>query len=116
MDTSKPKEALLSQTTNPVNTAVQGLIGQVAGALSGLSPFAKAIVPGVAGLVGSLVTMVFTGSYDWPSIEVAGVGVVASLVTYVVPNLERKSAPVAPVAPVAPIAPAPATPPSKPAA
>lgn len=93
---------------------MQGLIGQVAGALSGLSPFAKAIVPGAAGVVGSLVTMLFTGSYDWPSIEVAGIGVVASIVTYVVPNLERK--PSAPVAPVAPISPAAATPPSKPAA
>lgn len=93
---------------------MQGLIGQVAGALSGLSPFAKAIVPGVAGVASSLVTMLFTGSYDWPSIEVAGIGVVASIVTYVVPNLERKAP--APAAPVVPISPAPAAPTDKPAA
>lgn len=84
-----------------VNSAVQGLISTLGSALSGVSPFAKAVVPAAAGLVSAFVTMAFTGHFNWPSIEVLGVGVATAIVVYVVPNIEHKPAPV-PAIPVAP--------------
>lgn len=90
---------------NPLNTAVQTLISTVSGLVGNLSPFAKAVVPAATGLVGSLATMAISGHFDWPSIEVLGVGVVTAVAVYVIPNLEKKSTPVAPVAPATPVAP-----------
>lgn len=77
--------------TNPVNNAAQSLITTIAGLLGPLSPFAKAVVPATAGLVGSAVTMAFTGQFAWPNLEILGLGLVGAVVTYAIPNLEKKS-------------------------
>ncbi|MHB1950233.1 MAG: hypothetical protein ACYCQK_02010 [Acidiferrobacteraceae bacterium] len=77
--------------------AISSLISTLAKAVSGVSPFAKAIVPSAAGLVGALVNMAFAGSFDTTSIVVLAVGVVAAVVTYLVPN-RAKPAPVKPAA------------------
>ncbi|MGH3262326.1 MAG: hypothetical protein ACRDNS_10045, partial [Trebonia sp.] len=65
----------------------------IGGRLSSLSPFAKAIVPSVAGLAGSLVNMAFAGSFDVTSIVVLGVGVASAVVVYFVPNTAAAPAP-----------------------
>ena len=98
-----------------MQTAVSSLLGVLADRLSTLSPFAKAIVPSAAGLVGALVNMAFAGRFNVTSIVVLGVGVASALVVYLVPNRAATPAP-APVAPAP--APAPVTPaaPAKPAA
>ena len=82
-----------------MQNAVSGLIGLIASRLATLSRFAKAVVPSVSGLVGSLVNMAFAGSFNTTSIVVLGVGVASALVVYFVPN-KAKAAP-APV-PVTP--------------
>ena len=93
-----------------MQTAVSSLIGVLADRLSTISPFAKAIVPSAAGLVGALVNMAFAGRFNITSIVVLGVGVASAIVVYLVPNrTAAKPAPVAPVpapAPVTPAAPA----------
>lgn len=66
--------------------AVSSLIALLAQRLGTLSPFAKAVVPSVAGLVGALVNMAFSGSFNVTSIVVLGVGVASALVVYLVPN------------------------------
>lgn len=69
-----------------MQSAVSSLINLIAGRLSGVSPFAKAIVPSVSGLVGALVNMAFAGNFNTTSIVVLGVGVASALVVYLVPN------------------------------
>ena len=84
-----------------MQNAIGSLINLIAGRLSGISPFAKAIVPSVAGLVGSLVNMAFAGSFNTTSIVVLGVGVASALVVYLVPNKAKAAPAPAPVKPAA---------------
>ena len=88
-----------------MQSAISGLLNLIAARLSAVSPFAKAIVPSAAGLVGSLVNMAFAGSFNTTSIVVLVVGVVAAAVTYLVPNKPKAFVP--PVVPTPAPAPAP---------
>ena len=76
-------------------SAINSLVSQIFGALSTLSPFAKAVSVAATALVSSLVNMAFAGSFDTSSIVVLGVGVLSAVVAYLVPNTQ-KPAPVVP--------------------
>ena len=84
--------------------AIQALLDTLGSLVSGVSPFAKAIVPSALALVTALVNMAIAGKFDTTSLVVLACGVVASVATYLIPNLEKKAKP-APAAPSAPSAP-----------
>lgn len=69
-----------------MQSAIQALIQQIGQALSGLSPFAKAVVPAATALVSAVVDMALAGAFNTTSLVILGVGVVSALVTYLVPN------------------------------
>jgi hypothetical protein len=85
-----------------MSSAINALVSQVFGALSAVSPFAKAVSVAVTALVSSLVNMAFAGSFDTTSIVVLGVGVLSAVVAYFTKNntpVQTVPVPV-PVAPV----------------
>lgn len=88
-------------------SVITQLLTQLASILGPLSPFAKAIVPAALALVVAVVNCLFSGSIDSLSLTIAGSGLVLALVTYLVPNIDKKPAP-APAPAPAPPAPAPA--------
>ena len=51
-----------------------------------LSPIAKAVVPTLVALVGAVADAVASGDVNTSSISVAVTGVIAAIVTYLVPN------------------------------
>lgn len=82
--------------------AIDSLITVIANLLSPLSPFAKAIVAPAAALLTAVVNMLIAGSFDTTSIVVLGVGVLAGLATFLIPNKAKaKPTPVTP-APIVP--------------
>lgn len=80
-----------------MQNAVSSLINLIASRLSGVSPFAKAVVPPAAGLVAALVNMAFAGSFNTTSLVVLGVGIASAVVVYLVPN-KPAAKPAAPAA------------------
>lgn len=85
-----------------MSSLISGLLAK----LAGVSPFAKAIVPSVAGLVGALLNMAVAGSFNATSIGSLVGGVVTAIVTYFVPNAVKTKPAPAP----APVPPSPAPP------
>lgn len=76
---------------------MQNIITNLLSKLGALSPFAKAIVPSVAGLVGSLLNMALAGSFNATSIGALAGGVVTAVVTYLIPNAAKAKPAPAPV-------------------
>lgn len=74
---------------------MQTLIAALLSKLGAVSPFAKALVPSVAGLLGALANMALAGSFDSTSIGVLVGGVVTAIITYLVPNTAKPAPPAA---------------------
>lgn len=72
---------------------MQNLIASLLAKLGAVSPFAKAVVPSVAGLVGALLNMALSGSFNATSIGSLAGGVVTAIIVYLTPN-KPKPAPV----------------------
>lgn len=79
-----------------------------------LGPFAKALVPAVAALLGVIVNTLIAGSFDKVSLATAITGVVMAALTYFVPNVKPAAvavpvppAPVVVKPPVVPVVPKP---------
>jgi hypothetical protein len=69
--------------------------------LGSLGPFMKAIAPAVLALVGAGTNALISGSIDKQTLVIAITGVVAAIITYLVPN-SPKPVPAPAPAPVAP--------------
>jgi hypothetical protein len=67
-------------------SAIDSLITAILDALAPISPVAKAVVPSAGALVVSLVNALIAGSFNVTSIVTLALGVVLSVVVYLVPN------------------------------
>ena len=88
-----------------MQSAITGLLDNLASLLGPLSPFTKAIVPAVLALATAAVKSIANGHIDKVSLTIAASGLVLALVTYLLPNKRVKKAKPKPV-PVAPKPPA----------
>lgn len=66
--------------------AIINLLDSIAGLLGPLSPFAKAIVPAVLAVLVVVVNAIFTGGVNTTDLDTAIAGLVAAIVTFLVPN------------------------------
>lgn len=69
---------------------VLSILAQLSKLVASASPFAKAITPAALALAVSLVNMGFAGRFDVTSIVTLASGLLASILTYVVPNGQSK--------------------------
>lgn len=85
------------------STFIDSLITAITNTLAPISPIAKAVVPSAGALIVAIVNAVIAGSFNVTSIVTLALGVVLSVVVFLVPNKTIK--PAAPAAPVKPVAP-----------
>ena len=77
--------------------------------LGALGPFMKAIAPALLTLIGAGTNALISGKVDQQTLVIAITGLVAAIVTYLVPNAAKSTPPTPPAAP-APTPPAAAPP------
>jgi hypothetical protein len=76
---------------NNEQSALTQFLTQLASLLGPLSPFTKAIVPAALALIVAIVNSLFAGTIDTVSITIAASGVVLALVTFLLPNVQKKA-------------------------
>jgi hypothetical protein len=82
---------------NTEQSIIANLLSQLAGLLGPLSPFTKAVVPAALAVVIAAVNSAFAGSIDTVSLTIAGTGLAAALLTFLVPNKPKVVKPPFPV-------------------